>query len=63
VLDLAGYPGAPDGDVEAFLKPETVHASFAQDLPETDRRLIAAEQRPPQASIDAILAAVAATSD
>ena len=46
VLDLAGYPGAPDGDVEAFLKPQTVHESFAQDLPEADRWLIAAEQRP-----------------
>ncbi len=46
VLDLAGYPGGPDGDVEAFLKPETVHASFAQDLPEADRWLIAATQRP-----------------
>ncbi|GIF45940.1 pimeloyl-ACP methyl ester carboxylesterase [Asanoa ferruginea] len=46
VLDLAGYPGAPEGDVEAFLKPETVHTSFAQDLPEADRALIAAGQRP-----------------
>jgi len=46
VLDVADYPGAPDGDVEAFLKPETVHQSFAQDLPETDRWLIAAGQRP-----------------
>lgn len=46
VLDLAGYPGAPEGDVEAFLKPSTVHASFAQDLPEADRLLIAASQRP-----------------
>lgn len=46
VLDLAGYPGAPEGDVEAFLKPETVHASFAQDLSEQDRWLIAASQRP-----------------
>ena len=25
VLDLVGYPGAPEGDVEAFLKPDTVH--------------------------------------
>ena len=33
VLDLVGYPGAPEGDVEAFLKPEVVHESFAQDLP------------------------------
>jgi pimeloyl-ACP methyl ester carboxylesterase len=46
VLDLAGYPGAPEGDVEAFLKPSTVHDSFAQDLPEADRWLIAASQRP-----------------
>src|SRR3954468_6806925 len=46
VLDIAGYPGAPEGDAEAFLKPDTVHASFAQDLPEADRRLIAAGQRP-----------------
>lgn len=46
VFDLVGYPGAPEGDVEAFLKPDTVHASFAQDLPEADRRLIAAGQRP-----------------
>src|SRR3954453_21097505 len=46
VLDLAGYPGAPEGDVEAFLKPDTVHSSFAQDLPEADRWLIVASQRP-----------------
>ena len=46
VLDLAGYPGAPEGDVEAFLKPDTVHKAFAQDLPEADRWLIAAGQRP-----------------
>jgi pimeloyl-ACP methyl ester carboxylesterase len=46
VLDIAGYPGAPEGDFEAFLKPATVHASFAQDLPEDERSLIAASQRP-----------------
>src|ERR1700750_223620 len=46
VFDLVGYPGGPEGDVEAFLKPAPVHASFAQDLPEADRRLIAAGQRP-----------------
>jgi pimeloyl-ACP methyl ester carboxylesterase len=46
VLDVAGYPGAPEGDGEAFLKPDTVHAAFAPDLPERDRRLIAANQRP-----------------
>ena len=46
VLDLVGYPGAPEGDVEAFLKPATVHGSFAQDLPEADRWLIVESQRP-----------------
>jgi len=46
VLDIVGYPGAPEGDAEAFLKPETVHRFFAQDLPEADRWLIAAGQRP-----------------
>ena len=46
VLDVAGYPGAPEGDAEAFLKPDTVHDAFAQDLSEADRWLIAATQRP-----------------
>lgn len=46
VLDLAGYPGAPEGAADAWLKPDVVHNSFAQDLPEQDRWLIAATQRP-----------------
>ncbi|WP_374975568.1 alpha/beta fold hydrolase [Microbacterium trichothecenolyticum] len=46
VLDVAGYPGAPEGVAEAFLKPETVHEAFAQDLPEADRWTIVATQRP-----------------
>ena len=46
VLDIVGYPGAPEGDAEAFLKPATVLDSFAQDLPEADRWLIIASQRP-----------------
>src|ERR1700743_1047076 len=46
VFDIVGYPGAPKGDAEAFLKPATVHESFAQDLPEADRWVIAASQRP-----------------
>ena len=46
VFDIVGYPGAPEGDAEAFLKPDTVHASFAQDLPEADRWLIVESQRP-----------------
>jgi pimeloyl-ACP methyl ester carboxylesterase len=46
VFDLVGYPGGPEGDLEAFLKADTVHASFAQDLPEADRWLIVESQRP-----------------
>jgi pimeloyl-ACP methyl ester carboxylesterase len=46
VLDIVGYPGAPEGDADAFLKPSTVHDSFAQDLSEPDRSLIVASQRP-----------------
>ena len=46
VLDIVGYPGAPEGDAEAFLKPSTVHDAFAQDLSEADRLLIVASQRP-----------------
>jgi pimeloyl-ACP methyl ester carboxylesterase len=46
VLDVAGYPGAPEGAAEAFLKPDSVHDSFAQDLPEADRWTIVATQRP-----------------
>jgi pimeloyl-ACP methyl ester carboxylesterase len=46
VFDVVGYPGAPEGDAEAFLKPDTVHNAFAPDLPESDRLLIVAGQRP-----------------
>lgn len=46
VLDLVEYPNAPEGDVEAFLKPDTVHQSFAQDLSEDDRWRIVESQRP-----------------
>ncbi|QAY73618.1 alpha/beta hydrolase [Agromyces protaetiae] len=46
IFDIAGYPGAPEGAAEVFLKPEVVHASFAQDLDEATRWTIAAGQRP-----------------
>lgn len=46
VLDLAGYPGAPEGAADAWLKPDVVHTAFAQDLAERDRALIVATQRP-----------------
>jgi pimeloyl-ACP methyl ester carboxylesterase len=59
-LDLAGYPGGPEGDVEAFLKPDTVHNSFAQDLKEADRWLIVASQRPITLSANTTPSATAA---
>ena len=37
VLDLVDYPGGTEGDAEAFLKPDTVHHAFAQDLSVQDR--------------------------
>src|SRR3954462_3731707 len=46
VLDLVGYPESAEGDVEAFLKADTVHNSFAQDLSEADRWLILESQVP-----------------
>jgi pimeloyl-ACP methyl ester carboxylesterase len=60
VLDLVGYPDAPEGDAEAFLKPETVHNSFAQDLAEADRWLIVQSQRPITLSANTTPSATAA---
>ncbi|MEU8238438.1 alpha/beta hydrolase [Actinoplanes missouriensis] len=60
VLDIIGYPGAPEGDAEAFLKPDTVFRLFAQDLPEADGWLIAAGQRPITLSAHAAPTAAAA---
>lgn len=60
VLDIAGYPGGPEGDAEAFLKADTVHRFFAQDLPEAERLLIVASQRPITLSANTAPSAVAA---
>jgi pimeloyl-ACP methyl ester carboxylesterase len=49
-----------EGDAEAFLKPDTVHNSFAQDLPEADRWLIVAGQRPITLSANTTPSATAA---
>ncbi|UOE45570.1 alpha/beta fold hydrolase [Agromyces larvae] len=46
VFDIAGYPGAPEGAAEVFLKADVVHESFAQDLDEATRSTIVASQRP-----------------
>ena len=49
VLDLVGYPGAPEGDVEAFLKPDTVHNVVrpgpARGGPLADRRRASGRSR------------------
>ncbi len=60
VFDIVGYPGAPEGDAEAFLKADTVHNAFAQDLPEADRWLIVAGQRPITLAANTTPSAVAA---
>jgi pimeloyl-ACP methyl ester carboxylesterase len=60
VLDIVGYPGAPEGDAEAFLKPDTVFRYFAQDLPEEDGWLIVAGQRPITLSANATPSVTAA---
>ncbi|MEV8214756.1 alpha/beta hydrolase [Leifsonia sp. NPDC077715] len=46
VFDLIGVPGAAEGNPDVFLKPATVHASFAQDLEVEARDQIVAGQRP-----------------
>src|ERR1700733_10694110 len=46
VLEIGGDPAAADANAEVFLNASTVHDSFAQDLPEADRWLIVASQRP-----------------
>ncbi|MEV4348207.1 alpha/beta hydrolase [Actinoplanes sp. NPDC049596] len=60
VLDVIGYPGAPEGDAEAYLKQGTVDRLFAQDLPEGERALIVAGQRPITLSANATPSAAAA---
>lgn len=46
VLDVVAYPGAPEGDLDAYLKRDTVDVSFAQDLSEDLRDQVFATQRP-----------------
>ncbi len=46
LFEVVGYPGAPEGDADAYLKLSTVHEHFAQDLPAPLRELVFAVQRP-----------------
>jgi pimeloyl-ACP methyl ester carboxylesterase len=46
VFDAVHYPGAPDGDVDLYLKKEAYTGAFADDLPRTTALGLAATQRP-----------------
>jgi pimeloyl-ACP methyl ester carboxylesterase len=45
-LVLRPFPGAADGNADAFIDPEHFHRLFAQDLPRSQTRVMAAMQRP-----------------
>jgi pimeloyl-ACP methyl ester carboxylesterase len=46
VFNINGYPKAPVGDADVYLKPSTFSADFAQDLPAAVRSVLAAGQLP-----------------
>jgi len=50
VFNFAPYPGAPDGDVDTYIKPSLVPSCFASGLPAPQAAVIAAIQRPLAAS-------------
>lgn len=45
-LVIRPYPGAPEGDADAYIDPAWFHRLFAQDLPKKTTRFMAATQRP-----------------
>ena len=45
-LIVRPYPGAPEGDADAYIDPEFFHQLFAQDLPRSTAAFMAATQRP-----------------
>ncbi|MFI7063029.1 alpha/beta fold hydrolase [Kribbella sp. NPDC050124] len=45
-LVLRPFPGAANGDADAYIDPAYFHELFAQDLPEATTRFMAATQRP-----------------
>ncbi|KQW53230.1 alpha/beta hydrolase [Nocardioides sp. Root1257] len=45
-LVLRPYPGAPEGDADAYIDPAWFHRLFAQDLPRSTTAFMAATQRP-----------------
>jgi pimeloyl-ACP methyl ester carboxylesterase len=45
-LVLRPYPGAPEGDADAYIDPAWFHQLFAQDLPKRTTTFMATSQRP-----------------
>jgi pimeloyl-ACP methyl ester carboxylesterase len=46
VFDFVPYPGAPDGDVDLYIKHSTFLTSFATGVPRPQAELLYANQRP-----------------
>jgi pimeloyl-ACP methyl ester carboxylesterase len=46
VFNINGYPGAPAGDADVYLKTSTFNTDFAQDLPPAVRNVLSAGQLP-----------------
>ncbi len=46
VFNFVPYPGAQNGDVDLYIKPELFPSCFANDLPVRQARVLAASQRP-----------------
>lgn len=46
VFAINGYPNAPEGDADVYLKPVTFATAFAQDLPAGVRNVLSAGQLP-----------------
>jgi pimeloyl-ACP methyl ester carboxylesterase len=46
VFNIVAYPGAVNGDVDLYLKPELFHESFVPDVPPALRNVLAVSQRP-----------------
>jgi pimeloyl-ACP methyl ester carboxylesterase len=50
-LSFVPYPGAPSGDADVYVKQSVFPGCFANGLPASEGAALAAEQRPPVASI------------
>ena len=46
IFNLVPYPGAPDGAVDAYVKPSLFPSCFANDLPAKEAAVLASTQRP-----------------